>query len=120
MRVFRTVVGLAIGFAVFVVGSMMVRSAQTQQPGPAFVVGAIGYGVVFALLAGLTAASLAGRPYLRHAAGVAGLILVGAVLHAVLEPQAGLRWYDLAAALLMAPAALAGGWARERVTRSEA
>ena len=112
MRVFRTVVGLAIGFAVFVVGSMMVRSAQTQQPGPAF--------VVFALLAGLTAASLAGRPYLRHAAGVAGLILVGAVLHAVLEPQAGLRWYDLAAALLMAPAALAGGWARERVTRSEA
>ena len=120
MRVFRTVVGLAIGFAVFVVGSMMVRSAPADQRGPSFVVGAIGYGVVFALLAGLTAASLAGRPYLRHAAVVAALIVVGAVLHGVLDPQAGLRWYDVAAALLMAPAALAGGWARERVARSQA
>lgn len=120
MRVFRTVVGLAIGFGVFVVGSMMVLSAQTDQRGPSFFVGGIGYGVVFALLAGLTAASLAGRPYLRHAAMLAGLIVVGAALHAVLEPRAGLHWYDLAAALLMAPVALAGGWARERVARSEA
>jgi fructose-specific phosphotransferase system IIC component len=120
MRVFRTVVGLAIGFGVFVVGSMMVWSAQTDQRSSTFLVGSIGYGVVFAVLAGLTASSLAGRPYLRHAAAVAGLIVVGAALHAVLEPQAGLRWYDLAAALLMAPAAVAGGWARERVARSEA
>jgi len=32
----------------------------------------------------------------------------------------GLRWYDLAAALLMAPAALLGGWARQRMAGSEA
>src|SRR5215813_12570057 len=120
MRVLRTVVAVAIGFGVFVVGSAMVWSAQTEQAGPAFVAGSIGYGAVFALLGGLTAASLGGRPYFPFAAGVAGLIVVGAVVDAVLGLHPGLRWYDLAAALLMAPAALLGGWARQRIAGSEA
>jgi hypothetical protein len=119
MRFLRTAVAVAIGFGVFVVGSMMVWSAQTEQPSPTFVIGSIGYGMVFALLAGLTAASLGGRPYLRHAGAVAALIVIGAALHVVFESRPGLRWYDLAAALVMAPVALAGGWARDRITRGQ-
>jgi len=119
MRILRTVVALAIGFGVVVVGSTMVWGASTEQRGPTYFLGSISYGVVFAALGGLTAASLGGRPYLLHAAGVGALIVLGAGIDAVLGLHPGLRWFDLAAALLMAPAAVAGGWARQRVARSE-
>lgn len=91
-----------------------------QPPGTTavgFAAGAIGYGVVFAALAGLTAASIAGRRYLTHAAVVAGLIAVAAVVHPWLEPVTG-RWLDVAAVLLMAPAAVFAGWARARLATS--
>jgi hypothetical protein len=116
---FRSVVGVAVGFGVFVIGSSMPRSAAMEQtagaPTLGFAAGAIGYGVVFAALAGLTAASIAGRRYLAHAAVVAGLIAVAALVHPWLEPGAGLRWLDVAAVLVMAPAALFAGWARGRL-----
>jgi len=119
MRILRTVVALAIGFGVVVVGSTMVWGASTEQRGPTYFLGSISYGVVFAALGGLTAASLGGRPYLLHAAGVGALIVLGAGIDGVLGLHPGLRWFDLAAALLMAPAAVAGGWARQWVARSE-
>ena len=69
---FRSVVGVAVGFGVFVIGSLVPRGAAMEQPpgttAVGFAAGAIGYGVVFAALAGLTAASIAGRRYLTHAA----------------------------------------------------
>jgi len=114
----RSIVGVALGFGVFVIGSMVPRSAAEQSTGgPAvgFAAGAIGYGVVFAALAGLTAASIAGRRYLAHTAVVAGLIAVAALLHPWLEPGAGQRWLDFSAVLLMAPAAVFAGWARARL-----
>ena len=119
MRILRTVVAVAIGFGVVVAGATMVWGASTGQQGPTYFLGSISYGVVFAALGGLTAASLGGRPYLLHAAGVGGLIVLGAALDAVLGLHPGLRWFDLAAVLLMAPAAVAGGWARQWVARSE-
>jgi hypothetical protein len=119
---FRSVVGVAVGFGVFVIGSLMPRSAAMGQSetarGLGFAAGAIGYGVVFAALAGLTAASIAGRRQLAHAGVVAGLIALAALVHPWLEPGAGQRWLDLSAVFLMAPAALFAGWARDRLAPS--
>jgi len=119
MRIVRTVLAVAIGFGVVVVGATMIWGAPTDQRGPTYFLGSIGYGVVFAALGGLAAASLGGQPYLRHAAGVAALIVLGAGVDAVLGLHPGLRWFDGMAVLLMAPAALAGGWARQWVTRKQ-
>jgi hypothetical protein len=64
----RSALGVAIGFAVFVIGSFMPRGA-TEGGTPlttGFVVGAVAYGAIFAALGGLTAASIAGRKQLQH------------------------------------------------------
>ena len=116
---FRSVVGVAVGFGVFFIGSLMPRGAAMEHPGAAptagFAAGAIGYGVVFAALGGLTAASIAGRKHVLHAAVLAGIIAAAALAHPWLESGANPRWLDLAAALLMAPAAVFAGWARGRL-----
>ncbi len=115
----RSIVAVAVGFGVFVIGSLLPRAASAEHPGTtptaAFLAGAIAYGVVFAALGGLTAASMAGRKPLTHALVVAGLIAVAALAHPWLEPASNPRWLDLAAALLMAPAAAFAGWARSKL-----
>jgi hypothetical protein len=113
----RSALGVAIGFAVFVIGSFMPRGA-TGGGTPltaGFVVGAVAYGAIFAALGGLTAASIAGRKQLQHGAAVAALIAVAALLHPWLETPTNPRWLDLCAAFLMAPFAVLGGWARGRL-----
>ncbi len=114
----RSVLAVAVGFGVFVVGSFMPRGA-TAQPGTTptagLVAGAIAYGAMFAALGGLTAASLAGRKPLAHALALAGLIALAALAHPWIEPGSGARWLDLAAVLVMAPAAVFAGWARSRL-----
>jgi hypothetical protein len=113
----RSVVGVGVGFAIFVIGSYMPRSAvagdHTLTAG--LVVGAIGYGAVFAALGGLAAASIAGRRQVTHGVALAALIAVAALVHPWLEPGSGPRWLDLGAAFGMAPAAVLAAWARGRV-----
>lgn len=115
---FRSIVAVALGFAVFVIGSFMPRGAVEAHPGPrtlGLAAGAIAYGAVFGALGGLTAASVAGRRPLAHAVVVAGLIALAALIHPWLEPGANPRWLDLSALLIMAPAAVLAGWARSRL-----
>jgi hypothetical protein len=115
----RSILAVALGFGVFVVGSMLPRGASTEHPGTpptaGLVAGAIAYGVVFAALGGLTAASVAGRKPLTHALVLAGLIAAAALAHPWFDPGSSPRWLDLAAVLLMAPAAVFAGWARSRL-----
>jgi len=113
----RSAVGLAAGFAVFVIGSYMPRSAVANgTPLTAgLVAGAVGYGSVFAALGGLSAAGIAGRKPLAHGLALAGIIAVAAVLHPWIEPGSTPRWLDLSAALVMAPFAALAAWARGRV-----
>ena len=115
----RSFVAVALGFGVFLIGSYMPRGATGGHLGAAptlgLVAGAIAYGAVFAALGGLTAASLGGRKPLAHALVVAGLIALAGLVHPWLEPGANPRWLDLAAVLVMAPAAVFAGWARSRL-----
>ena len=119
MHWIRSIVAVALGFAVFVVGSFMPRGGVAEHPGVpptlGLAAGAIAYGAVFAALGGLTAASLGGRRPLAHAMVVAGLITLAALIHPWLEPGANPRWLDLSAVLIMAPAAVLAGWARSRL-----
>ena len=119
MERFRSIVAVALGFAVFVIGSFMPRSAVSDHPSVpptlGLAAGAIAYGAVFGALAGLTAASVAGRRPLAHSVVVAGLIALAALIHPWLEPGVNPRWLDLSALLIMAPAAVLAGWARSRL-----
>jgi hypothetical protein len=114
----RSILAVALGFGVFVVGSFMPRSAVAEHSGDpptiGLVVGSIGYGAVFAALAGLTAASLVRRRRFAHSVAVAVLIAVAGLVHPLLEPGSNPRWLDLAV-LAMAPAAALAGWARSRL-----
>jgi hypothetical protein len=115
----RSILGVALGFGIFVIGSYMPRSAAAQLPEApptvGLVAGSIAYGAVFAALGGLTAASLAPRRPLTHALVVAVLIAVAGTIHPWIEPGSNPRWLDLSAVALMAPAAALAGWARARI-----
>jgi hypothetical protein len=119
MNWIRSIVAVGVGFGVFVIGSFMPRGAVTEHPAEppttGLIIGAIAYGVVFAALGGLTAASLSGRRPLAHGLVVAGLIAASALVHPWLEPGSNPRWLDLSAVLIMAPAAAAAAWARSRL-----
>ena len=119
MNWIRSILGVALGFGIFVIGSYMPRGAAAEHPGGpptvGLIAGSIAYGAVFAALGGLTAASLAPRRPLTHALVVAVLIAVAGTVHPLIEPGSNPRWLDFSAVVLMAPAAALAGWARARI-----
>jgi pimeloyl-ACP methyl ester carboxylesterase len=112
----RSVLAVVVGYLVFAGSAALLFQITGQAPhapaSPEFMASSILYGVVFAGLGGYVAARVARHQPARHAALVAGLIALGAVISLVMG--SGSAWSQVAAILLMAPAAWVAGYWRAR------
>jgi hypothetical protein len=116
----RSVLAVVAGYLVFGLSAALLFPLSGRDarafPQTGFLVFSTVYGMAFALLGGYVAASLARRKEIAHAAVVAGIIAVLALISLVAK-SSGSLWSQIAAIVLMAPAALLGGWLRARRTR---
>ena len=109
----RTIVAVAIGYAIFVASALALFAITGLRPNaPAstgIMVGSMGYGVAAAMLAGYVASRVGQSQPMMHAGMVGVLIAIGALASIATRPQNAALWSHLGALLLMAPAALIGG-----------
>jgi len=110
----RSLAAVAAGYLTFSVSSALFFGTTGQDPhqlpGLGFLASSIVYGAGFSALGGYIAARIAGQHARHHAALVAALIAVTALAALIIEWNAGSIWSQLAVLLVMAPAALAGGY----------
>jgi hypothetical protein len=122
--VLRSILGVVTGYAVFAASAFALFQLTGQPPheeAPVpFMVGAVAYGVAFALLGGYLSGWIAGRRPVAHAAVVAVILALGATASLVATLGNGTVWSQISAIAAMAPAAVAGGWLRQRVARPTA
>ena len=108
----RSAGAVAVGYLVFGASGAMLFQLSGQDPHAAaptsFKIASIVWGTVFALVAGWLAARVAGRKPATHAAIVAGLIALGALVSLAMSPGEA-RWSQVSAAAIMAPSAWIGG-----------
>ena len=108
MRVFS---GVVFGYLFFeLLWFALFRVTNTDPHAPAsisFQLGAVIFGLLFALTAGFLASFIGGRPHFIAAWIAGGLIALTAVAIMV---RYGVAWPQLAALVFMAPAAVIGGW----------
>lgn len=120
----RSILGVVLGYAVFAASGFALFQLTGQPPhGEApvpFMVGAIAYGVAFAILGGYLSGWIAGRRPVAHAAVVAVIMALGATASLVATLGKGTVWSQVSAIAVMAPAAVSGGWLRRRVARPAA
>jgi hypothetical protein len=109
MNVFRSVVAVIFGYAVFAASAVLLFQITKRDPHTpqslAFMLFAVVYGIIFAGLGGLLAARIAPRKGGHHAAYVTLIIALGATISLVARPGAGSTWSQWTALLLMAPSA---------------
>jgi hypothetical protein len=114
----QSVIAIVAGYLVFGISSAILFRVSGQDPHllptPGFFVCSVVYGTAFAAAGGYLAARLAPRRPLIHAAIVAALLGIGALAAIFLERSAGSIWSQLLVLLLLAPAALGGGYIRAR------
>ncbi len=116
----KSILAVVVGYAIFA-GSGFALFQLTGQPphgeaSPVFMLGAIAYGVAFALLGGYISGWIAGRRPFVHGAVVAAVLALGATVSLVATLGKGAIWSQVSAIALMAPAAATGGWLRGRLT----
>jgi uncharacterized membrane protein len=108
----RSAGAVAVGYLVFGASAALLFQLSGQAPHQAaptgFKIASIIWGAVFALVAGWLAARVAGRKPATHAAIVAGLIALGALVSLAMRPGEA-RWSQISAAVVMAPCAWIGG-----------
>ena len=123
----RSILAVLVGYLTFGVSAFLLFQLSGQDPQVVpelrFFVFSILYGIGFAMLAGYLAASIARSVEVRHAAAVAAILGLLSSLSIILKltaPQPewsagiGAIWSDLSVLLLMAPAAVVGGYLRQR------
>ncbi len=118
MRVFS---GVVFGYLFFeLLWFALFRVTNTDPHAPAgisFQLGAVIFGLLFALTAGYLATFIGGRPHFIAAWIVGGLIALSAV---VIMIRYGTAWPQLAALFFMAPAVVIGGWSYRLRNRPKA
>jgi|SRR5579871_2515335 len=107
MRVFS---GVVLGYLLFAGSAVLLFHVSGHDPhAPAsisFEIGAIIYGMLFALLSGYIASLIGGRPNYVPAWTVGALIALGAIVSMIMD---AVSWSQVTALLFMAPAAVLGG-----------
>ncbi len=108
----RSVAAVAAGYFVFAASAVMLFQLSGVDPhaptSAGFKIGNVVWGVVFALVAGWLTARVAARRPGTHAAVLALLIALGAVV-SLLASRSASSWSQASALLFMAPAAWIGG-----------
>lgn len=114
----RSVIAVVVGYAIFSLSALALFKITGKDPhSPAdvpFMAATIVYGIFFAGLGGYVAAWLAKRWEIEHSLAVSCLIAVVGAISLLTRPQHAAMWTQLAALLLMAPAAMLGGRLRSR------
>jgi hypothetical protein len=122
MRLLRSTAAIVAAYFTFGLSAALLFAVSGRDPhAPSdlpFALFAIAWGLGYGLAAGWLAARLAGHRPLLHAAIVAGLIAVIALVSWIAQPGQGAVWTQASAIFLFAPAALAGGWLRARSSRT--
>jgi hypothetical protein len=113
IAVLRSIAAVLVGYVVFAASAFAVFRLSGHAPhAPAsagFMAITVASGVLFAVAGGYVAGWLAGRRPVAHAAGTAALLALGAAASLAATVGHGAVWSQLAALLLMAPAAVLGG-----------
>jgi uncharacterized membrane protein YedE/YeeE len=108
----RSIGAVAAGYIVFGASAFLLFQLSGQDPHlPAalrFKIAAIIWGTVFALVAGWLTTRVAGKRTTSHAAILAALIALGAIVSIFADPG-GEMWSQIATVALMAPSAWVGG-----------
>jgi hypothetical protein len=118
---FRSIGAVVAGYFVFAASAVLLFQLSGQAPHEAaplaFKIATVVWGVVFALVAGWLAAHVSVRQPAAHAAGVAAVIALGAVISIAARPSDAL-WSQVSAIVVMAPCAWLGGVlaARQKAT----
>ena len=110
--VLRSIAAVVAGYVVFAGSAALLFQLSGIDPhapsSAGFKIGSIIWGVVFALVAGWLTARVAARRPGAHAAVLALLIAAGALISLLASSPASV-WSQMAALVLMAPAAWIGG-----------
>lgn len=114
----RSVIAVIAGYLVFTASAVALFKITGRDPhapaGLVFMGLSVLYGMCFAAVGGFVSAWLARRWEFEHSLAVAGLIAASGAASLVARPGQGALWTQLAAVLIMAPMAMAGGYLRLR------
>jgi hypothetical protein len=118
----RSIGAVAAGYIIFGGSAALLFQLSGHAPhepaSTAFMVASIVWGAVFALVAGWLTARIAVRQPTTHAAVVAGLIALGAIVSLAARPSDAI-WSQVGALVVMAPCAWAGGALARRTAAVE-
>jgi hypothetical protein len=121
MAILRSIIAVLAGYFVFAISALALFAISGHDPhaaaGAGFMLFSILYGVFFGTVAGFLAAVLAKRFEIEHSLAVATLIAAAGAASLLTSGRSAV-WTELAALLIMAPSAMAGGYLRMRQLRS--
>lgn len=119
----RSVAAVVTGYLLFALSASAFFALSGRDPhAPAsapFMMVSILYRMLFSVLGGYVAARIAGKFEIEHAFAVATLIAAIGAAALIAESPAESRWTQLPVVLIIAPAAILGGYLRRRQMRAK-